>query len=210
MAAKVQVRKSAKARANTRARAKKVKTIKQSKSQTVKEKFKAFKIFLAGERVYSNEKSAKELCEKSSFGELGEDKINYSLVEALYLFEKGKVKVFFGKKSLNTEEFQKKASELESNFYTKYLVFRDMRNRGYIVKTALKFGADFRVYDKGIKPGQDHAKWILYPVHENTILTWHEFAAKNRVAHSTRKHLLIAIVDNESDITYYEIAWRKP
>ncbi len=39
-----------------------------------------------------------------------------------------------------------------------------MRNRGYIIKTALKFGADFRVYDRGVKPGEDHARWIIHRV----------------------------------------------
>ena len=85
-----------------------------------------------------------------------------------------------------------------------------MRSRGYIVKTALKFGADFRVYDRGIKPVDDHAKWILYPVHEGSVLTWHDFSAKNRVAHSTRKRLLLGIVDDENDCTFYEVSWKRP
>lgn len=85
-----------------------------------------------------------------------------------------------------------------------------MRDRGYTIKTALKFGAEFRVYDKGKKPGEEHARWILYPVRESDMLTWHEFAAKNRVAHSTKKNLLIGIVDEENDTTYYEIRWVKP
>ncbi len=85
-----------------------------------------------------------------------------------------------------------------------------MRNRGYIVKTALKFGADFRVYDRGVKPGEDHAKWVVYPVNEGSTLTWHDFSAKNRVAHSTKKRLLMGIVDAENDVTYYEIRWMRP
>ena len=85
-----------------------------------------------------------------------------------------------------------------------------MRNRGYIVKTALKFGADFRVYDRGVKPGEDHARWILYPVHEGSALTWYEFAAKNRVAHSTKKRLLIGVADDEGDVSYWEARWLRP
>lgn len=176
----------------------------------IKEKIAPFKAQLIGEKVISTEKEAKQFCERYSFGELAEDKVKYSMVEALYLIEKNKIKLNLNKKILKFDEFLKKASELEPNFYTKFIVFRDMRNRGYIVKTALKFGADFRVYDKGVKPGEEHAKWILYAVNEGSILTWHEFAAKNRVAHSTRKHLLIGIVDDEGDVTYYEIAWRRP
>ena len=85
-----------------------------------------------------------------------------------------------------------------------------MREKGYVVKTALKFGADFRVYDKGKKPGKAHAKWIVFAEHESKKLTWHEFSAKNRVAHSTKKHLLLAILDEEGDISYYEVRWMRP
>ena len=87
---------------------------------------------------------------------------------------------------------------------------RDRGSRGYIVKTALKFGADFRVYDRGVKPGEDHARWVVYPVHEGSVLTWYEFAAKNRVAHSTKKRLMLGIVDDEGDVTYYEVRWMRP
>ena len=91
----------------------------------------------------------------------------------------------------------------------KFVVFNDLRKRGYIVKTALKFGADFRVYEKGIKPGEDHALWVLFVVKENEQLKWHDFAAKNRVAHSTKKKLLLGIVDEESDVSYYEVEWKR-
>jgi tRNA-intron endonuclease len=73
----------------------------------------------------------------------------------------------------------------------------------------LKFGADFRVYDKGAKLGQKHAKWLVFVEREANKLTWHEFSAKNRVAHSTKKKLLLAIVDEEGDVSYYEVSWIK-
>ena len=98
---------------------------------------------------------------------------------------------------------------LDVNFWPKYCVFKDLREKGYIVKTALKYGAEFMVYDKGIKPGEDHSKWILFPVFETNTLTWQEFAAKNRVAHSTKKNLLMGIVDEKNEVTYYEIQWIK-
>jgi tRNA-intron endonuclease, archaea type len=47
----------------------------------------------------------------------------------------------------------------------------------------------------------------LYTTKENELINWHDFAAKNRVAHSTKKNLVIAIVDDESDVSYYEISW---
>jgi len=51
---------------------------------------------------------------------------------------------------------------------------------------------------------------VVFPVHEGGTLTWYDFAAKNRVAHSTRKRLLMAIVDDENCPTFYEIKWVRP
>lgn len=178
------------------------------KEKTKKEK--AYKTILSGERVISGSHEAINLYNQSRFGEIVKGKVFYSLVEALYLLERGKLNVYLGKKKLNFNSFMQEACAREKNFHSRYYVYRDLRDRGYIIKTALKFGADFRVYAKGVKPGEDHAIWIVYPVYETGGLTWHEFAAKNRVAHSTRKRLLIGIVDEEGDVTYYEIEWKRP
>jgi len=170
-----------------------------------------FEIIFTGENAISSDKMAKDLYGQGRFGEIVNDKVQYSLVEALYLLERDKVILLDSKgKKINFDNFVIKARKIEPNFWVRYCVFKDIRSRGYIVKTALKFGADFRVYERGVKPGEDHAKWILYPVNEGAALTWYEFSAKNRVAHSTRKKLLIGVVDEEGDVTYYEIKWTKP
>ena len=160
--------------------------------------------------VAESSQVAQSLYDQSRFGELKEGKFQYSLVEALFLLEKDRMDIFDKKKKMTVDQFVKKASKKSPRFWTRYCVFRDMRSRGYVVKTALKFGADFRVYDRGKKPGEVHAKWILYPVQESEGFSWYEFAAKNRVAHSTKKRLLLGIVDDESDVTYYECAWLRP
>jgi tRNA-intron endonuclease len=169
-----------------------------------------FNIYVTGERIFTNAKAAFDLYSQSRYGESLKGKVYYSFAEAFSLFEKGKINVYLDRKKLNHNSFMKEAIIREPNFWTRYTVYNDLRSRGYIVKTALKFGADFRVYEKGVKPGEDHAKWIVYPVYEASNMTWHEFAAKNRVAHSTKKNLLIAIVDDEGDVTYYEVKWLRP
>ena len=172
---------------------------------------KKIKAVFLRENVVSKTKEAKDVYSQSRFGEIKENEIVYSLVEAMYLLEKKKINVVDSKgKKLNVDGFNRTARKIEPNFGVRYNVFKDLRNRGYIVKTALKFGADFRVYDRGIKPGDDHAKWIVYPVHETEVMSMYEFSAKNRVAHSTRKRLLLAVVDAENDVTYYSIEWIKP
>jgi tRNA-intron endonuclease len=185
---------------------------KKEKEDSSKPRIKITTVFLKERVVTENSNEARELYNQSRFGALNDDgKVQLSLIEALYLLEKEKIIILDGKnKELSSEKFIKKSQKLEPNFWIRYCVFKDMRNRGYIVKTAMKFGADFRVYDRGIKPGEDHAKWVVFPVHEASSLTWYEFSAKNRVAHSTRKRLLIGCVDEENDVTYWEIRWVRP
>ncbi len=154
---------------------------------------------------------SRELYDKSRFGEpRGKSQFVYALFEALNLIEKGKMDVSFGNKVLDFDGFMRKAKKADKHFWVRYCVFSDLRKRGYIVKTALKFGADFRVYDRGVKPGEDHAKWVVFAVAEANAMTWFEFSAKNRVAHSTRKKLLLGIVDAEGSCTYYECDWLRP
>ncbi len=166
--------------------------------------------YIIGEIISSNSSEAHALYKKSCFGEPVGEKTQYSLPETLFLVEKRKLELFSGNKKISKNELMDKFKKIDKRIQIKYPVFKDLRERGYIVKTALKFGADFRVYDKGAKPGKKHAKWIVFVDHESRKLTWHEFSAKNRVAHSTKKKLLLAIVDEESDISYYEVVWIRP
>lgn len=154
---------------------------------------------------------ASELLSKSGYGSLAGESIYYADYEVLYLYDKKKLIVQNASgKLLTREQLVHLLKKQNPEFLVKYAVYADMRNRGYIVKTALKYGAEFRVYDRGIKPGEDHAKWVLYPIPEKKTYRWHDFTAKNRVAHSTKKRLLVGIVDDERAVTYYEVRWVKP
>jgi len=171
------------------------------------------KAYFSKERVLTESSDlARELYNQSRYGELLDDgRVQLSLIEALYLVEKKRLLVYDSKnKLIDFDSLMKKAQKSESNLWVRYAVYKDIRNRGYIIKTALKFGADFRIYDRGVKPGEDHARWVVFPVHEGSTLTWYEFAAKNRVAHSTKKRLLLGIVDVENSVTFYECRWLRP
>jgi len=165
--------------------------------------------YLIGETISSNSSEAYSLNAKSSFGEKKEDKIIYSPSEALFLVEKGKMEVLYKNKKIESRELEGVFRKMDKNIQMKYPVFKELREKGYIVKTALKFGADFRVYEKGKLPGEEHAKWLIFVEYSSRKINWNEFSAKNRVAHSTKKKLLLAIVDDEKDVTYYEVSWIK-
>jgi tRNA-intron endonuclease len=156
-----------------------------------------------GRVITENSMAARQLVKR--FGKrLPDGRVQLSLIEALYLQEQGVLHVITQKnKRCSFEALAKLAKRGAKDFWISYVVFRDLNNQGYIVKTGLKFGADFRVYTNVKK----HAQWIVIPVHERQQVVWKEFSAKNRVAHSVNKHVLIAVVDDDEDVSYWDVVW---
>src|SRR3989344_6689737 len=105
------------------------------KTEVKEEKFTKFEISLVGERLIAEDKNgAHNLYDQSRYGEVKDNKVQYSLVEGLYLLEKGRVDILDSKKKINFDNFIKKVVKKEANFWVRYVAYRDMRNRGYIVK----------------------------------------------------------------------------
>lgn len=159
--------------------------------------------------IVDDEKLANSLHSKGSIGVLKNNRLELSLVETLFLLEKGKIKIVCKGEALNRKVFVKKAILKDKRFYLRYSVYKDLKKKGHVVKTALKYGFDYRVYDKGVKPGQAHASWLVHCFNENGKFTWKDYSKMMRVAHSVHKKALMAIVDDESDVTYWESKWLK-
>lgn len=155
--------------------------------------------------IVADAAKANSLHSKGSIGTLRKNTLELSLVEAYYLIEKGKIEVL-----KNTDkQFLKKANKSDKRFNFRYAVYKDLRMNGFVVKTALKYGFDYRVYDKGVKLGEAHAKWLVVCYGENEKFNWKDYSKIMRLTHSVRKTALIGVVDDEGDVTYYESNWKK-
>ncbi|MEM2116042.1 MAG: tRNA-intron lyase [Candidatus Woesearchaeota archaeon] len=143
---------------------------------------------------------------EKGFGVLKNGKVFLNWYEVLYLLEEKRIQCFRNNKQRFFEDVLKLCEKKDKDFFIKYVVFRDLRKKGFVVKTGLKYGAVFRVYEPG-KYRKDHSKYLVYVSSEKDCISFYEFVSKNRVAHSTNKKLLFAIVDEEEDVSYYEISW---
>src|SRR3989344_1143427 len=115
--------------------------------------------YIVGDKVVSTSQEAFSWHEKSRWGEKKSGRIEYSGVESLFLVEEKKMQIFTGKKEIDFDLLLKKIKKKDKKIESKLSVFSDLRKKGYIVKSALKFGAEFRVYDKGDRPEENHARW---------------------------------------------------
>ena len=125
--------------------------------------------------------------------------------EVVYLLELNKIEVFENNEPLTYENLLKRD---EINF-DEYLVFKDLTKKGYQVRTGLKFGFTFRLYKRSRKYKKEHAPWLVYVTRENDVFSVKSLASLGRIAHSTKKRVILAMVDSEKSITYYEYEWAK-
>lgn len=129
------------------------------------------------------------------------------LIEALYLIGKKKLSIYdvTGKK-VTEQKLIKICRNEYADFDDKYLVYRDLRERGYIVTPGIKFGCDFAAYEKG--PGIDHAPYLVQVSDPKKKLTATLVVLQGRLATTVRKQFTIAVPDASSGcVGYVSFDW---
>src|SRR5438552_14804740 len=149
--------------------------------------------------LVDDEKEASALYNKGAYGTpQSGGAIELDLAEALYLVENGRLAI----SGHDGASLLRLASEKDEGFETRYVVYRDLRARGFVVKGSNL--TDFNTYPRGAIPGRAPSKHLVRCASERA-----EFDAQNVVAEAERaarhqKTLLLALVDEEGDLTYYE------
>ena len=159
-------------------------------------------------KIEEGSKRPVALHEKSKFGKIEADCLQLSLIEACYLLEKDRLNIYENEAMCSLGYLIDLLKEQE--IYGKYIVYRDLKDRGFVIKTGFKYGSEFRLYNRGGGPGQSHSDYLVKIIYENYDINALDFASYVRVSHGVNKKLLLAIVDEDFDITYYDIAWTRP
>ncbi len=144
-------------------------------------------------RIEEGNQRAISLNQKSQFGKLSEDSLELSIIEACYLMESGRLDIYKDDEKCDLEYILGLIKEQE--IYGRYLVYRDLKNRGYIIKTGFKYGSEFRLYERGTGPGHAHSDFLVKVLYENNEVNVLDFASYVRVSHGVNKKLLLAVVE---------------
>lgn len=167
--------------------------------------------------VIWNKDEAAQLFNDGWFGELFDNRLELSLIETTFLLERKRVDIRKNGKKISLKEMYKHNQKIDPRFITRYTVYKDMRERGLPVRTGFKFGCDFRVYERGVTPVKkgpkaphEHTKWIVFCIPEDYNCSFQELSRAVRLAHNIRSSMLWAVVDNEGDVTYYNISYLSP
>lgn len=160
---------------------------------------------------------AAQLFNDGWFGELFDNRLELSLIESTFLLERKRIEIRKDGKKVSLKGMYKHNQKMDPRFIIRYTVYKDMRERGLPVRTGFKFGCDFRVYERGVTPVKkgpkaphEHTKWIVFCVPEDYNCSFQELSRAVRLAHNIRSSMLWAVVDNEGDVTYYNISYLSP
>ena len=136
--------------------------------------------------------------------------LQLNLFEALYLYKKkGWIKIFdmYGSE-IDLDLYMKIAKSNYEFFEQEYLVYEHLRDKGYVVRSGLKFGARFAVYEYG--PGIDHAPFLIHVLPDKVSISAIDILRTGRLATTVRKKFIIAVINEFGKPEFYGFSWFKP
>ncbi|MBI5001290.1 MAG: tRNA-intron lyase [Euryarchaeota archaeon] len=166
---------------------------------------------LADDRVVVRDPpSASLIYNKGYFGaNLSGGSLSLDLIEATYLVEAMRLVVMSKDERLGMKGLFKVATRIHPSFEIKYLVYRDLRQRGYVVKAGA-VPVDFRVLPRGGVPSKAASKFWVVALSERGVFDIEELLGLMEKVEQVRKTLLLAVVDEEGDLTYYNVKGVRP
>jgi tRNA-intron endonuclease len=164
-------------------------------------------IFANGKTIIADPNAIPNLYEKSYFGsKTADNKLEIDTMETLMLLERKRIRVFNeNQQEITFETVVSQASASDERFWTKYLIYRDLRQRGYIVRMGFGDGIDFRVFPRGAAHQEEIAKYFICILAEGDPVQLETLDRMTRQTITARKELLLAIIDRLGDPTYYKL-----
>jgi tRNA-intron endonuclease, archaea type len=123
--------------------------------------------------------------------------------EALYLLYLNKLIITNGSID-NFGSLLKHVLKYDKEIVTRFLVYRDLRSRGYVVKEGFGFGADFRVYERGGYE-KKRAKYVVFCINEGINLKVGELSKNVREIETMGKNAIAAVVERRGEVIYYKL-----
>jgi tRNA-intron endonuclease len=138
---------------------------------------------------------------------LDDGRLELEPVEVLHLLERKRIITMTPTKSpLSSKEIVNKLLPDNPDLWVMYLVFRDLRSRGYAVRQGFGAGIGFRVYARGDRPGAASANQLVYVLREGEPISLNDLDLVTQTASTSRKNLVFALVDQNGEVNYYRVA----
>jgi tRNA-intron endonuclease len=158
---------------------------------------------LAGSgKVLVDETRFQDELRTKGFGEKEDAEYVLKAYEALYLMNTKRL-VLKGRKEMTFDSLFDMLVKYDRNIMTKFLVYRDLRSRGYVAKEGFGFGNDFRVYERG-EYEKKPAKYVIFGINEGTNITARSFSQAIEQIEKMGKEAVVAVIERRGEVIYYK------
>jgi len=159
--------------------------------------------------VVSSPEAVEELASRG-YGTSEDKQLVLTLCEALFLMSKGIIEVEKAetrktRKKIGFQQLLSHCQTLDENAWAKYLIYRDLRSRGYVAREGFGLGTDFRVYERG-EYGTAAAKYLVFGIQEGQPVTLEELTRTLKYVHSQKKQLVLAVLNRRGEVVYYSLS----
>jgi tRNA-intron endonuclease len=142
------------------------------------------------------------------FGAEKQGKFYLQDYEVLYLLYTKKLKLTLEGKLASFQNFVNFASNRDKDSWARFLIFRDLRTRGYVVREGFGFPIDFRVYERG-DYGVKAAKYVIIGLNEGKTMSMAELKSNIEQVSTMGKEAVVAVVERRGEVIYYKAGkWR--
>lgn len=158
---------------------------------------------LAGSRkIVIDETRFQDELHSKGFGEKENAEFILKPYEALYLFHTKRLKLK-NKPAIGFNSLFELLLKNNRNIMSEFLLYRDLRSRGYVAKEGFGFGNDFRVYERGDYEKKP-AKYVVFGINEGTNTTAKEFASAVNQIQKMSKEAVVAVIERRGEVIYYK------
>ncbi|MDG6929176.1 MAG: tRNA-intron lyase [Nitrososphaerota archaeon] len=165
---------------------------------------------LSGNVVAVDDPDSSELTRRG-FGEketvtgtgTGTGTVHLRIYEAMYLVRMGLLTVLDqAGGTLAFEGLADRSLKEDKRGWTKFLLYRDLRSRGYVVREGYGIRSDLRVYDRG-EYGKSAAKFVVLPLNEGEKTSLSSLKRMTETIYRMGKEPLVGVVERRGEIIYY-------
>ena len=161
---------------------------------------------LAKKGVVVAEQSSIDALTSRGYGTLTDKVFTLAFFEALYLVDKDMLEVKNEKgKKVDFQNLLHCYEAQNENGWVSYLVYRDLRSRGYVAREGFGAGIDFRMYERG-EYGKDTAPYLVMSMQEGKPLGIDELAEAMQQSQNQKKELALAVMNRRGEIVYYSVS----
>ena len=154
--------------------------------------------------IIDDEKHRDHLKNKG-FGEKEDSEYVLKPYEALYLIYTKKLIIKDRDNTVDFDGLVRTILKRDKNILTRFMVYRDLRSRGYIPKEGFGFGVDFRVYERG-EYEKKPAKYVVFGISEGTKIKADKLAETIDQITRMGKDAVIAVIERRGEVIYYKMS----